>query len=177
MSVTSTSEIQYRRFQGYADPRLPEGQWYGSTRVNGDASGGDATVSLRFNRAGDPLSSKIFTLEDLSLFSNDGFARTAELRMSNMSGPTNEILEHRYALFLATTTNPARNAVRARDLTLLPVFLGSQRDTATQSLLSTIQLNTNGIEYFFQAAGYWWGARSILVDGGPQRPPGSIYGS
>jgi hypothetical protein len=177
MSVTSTTDIQYRRFSGHLDPRLPEGQWYASARVNADASGGEATCSLRFSRAGEPLSSKLYTLEALSLFSNDGNTRTIELRMSNMSGPTNEVLEHRYTVVADTTTNPARNAVRAREVTFLPIFLGAQRTTASQCLLSAIQTNTNGVEYFFQAAGYWWGARSVLADGGPQRPPGSIYGN
>jgi len=175
MSVTSTSDVQYRRFNGYADPRYPEGMWWGSARSNGDASGGQNTITLRFAGAGVPKSSKLFSIGTLSIRSNEAVDRVAELFVSNFDGPTNEQLEHRMALVIASITNPSRNAVRARELTAFPLFLGAHRAQGTQALASVIVVNTTGVEYFFQAEGYWWGGRSIMADGGPQNPPQGIY--
>jgi len=33
----------------------------------------------------------------------------------------------------------------------------------------------NTLAYEFEAEGYYWGARSLTANGGPQRPPSGLY--
>ncbi len=62
-----------------------------------------------------------------------------------------------------------------RDMAMLPLFLGSQRLPGITASFSMFADNVDTETYTFEAEGYRWSPRSVLVDGGPQRPPTGLY--
>lgn len=178
MSVTGEASVQYRRFQGYLDPRLPEGSWFGSTSVVGDASGGEALTRLIFQLASQgSRSSRMFNIERISTDSTLTVAETSRIQTTNMEGPTSGTLANRFSLLMPLPQSAAGPAIDARSLLFLPLFLGTPRAQGLQADVNIIFQNVTTILYVFEAQGYWWGARSVLADGGPQRPPNGIYGA
>jgi len=177
MSVVEQIDVRYRRFSGYLDPRYPEGHWFARASVTGDGSGGFATLSLVF--AGATLAtrnSRIYSLEQMSVSSTETTERVNLFTAANM-GTTQFAQNNEMAvrsLDLAFNT-PVAQAVEIGQLSFLPLFLGSQRFVGTTTSIDMLMTNVNAIVYNFEAQGYWWGPRSVLVDGGPQRPPSGLY--
>jgi len=178
MSVTGETPVSYRRFNGYRDPRLPEGSWFASTSVVGDASGGEALTRLIFQLASQGArSSRMFSIEKISTDSTLTVAETARIQTTNMEGPPSGTLSNRYTLLMPLPQASPGPAVDARSLVFLPLFIGASRAQGLQSDLNIVFNNVTTILYAFEAQGYWWGPRSILADGGPQRPPHGLYGA
>jgi len=174
MSVANTEAVFYRRFAGYPQPELPEGWWWGVVIVVGDASGGTANLSLALAPISGALNSRIFNLEQISISMGSSTPVDVRLQGSNLVGPGGATLTHDVALELLSAGSAS--VVRGSDLDMLPLFLGSANDRAQQAAISAVLNNVDGVTFAFEAEGYWWGPRSILADGGPQRPQRSIYG-
>lgn len=174
MSVVSQQDVFYRRFSGYQDPRFPEGYWFARGTVTGDATGGVMALDLVFTAAAiTSLNSRIYSLEQLSLTQGDNTDRTYELRGLNMTGlPL--AFTHNYAIEVRGLPGGG-GALDLRELAGLPLFLGSQNEVGTTQSVSLIIDNVNGLTYRAEGEGYWWGPRSVLIDGGPQRPPTGLY--
>jgi len=177
MTVLAVADVVYRRFNGYSDPRYPEGYWMGAVSVLGDGSGGLAVTTLHLQPGSTSLSSRIFSLEALSHFNNSTTDALAALETVNLGGPTNVLsIGFRRIMALEVTAVPVfGSAIRPRDLDLLPLFLGSQLVATTTAQVALSTPNVTGITYNLEAEGYWWGSRSVLQQGGPQRPPTGIY--
>lgn len=176
MAVVQSDIVAYRRFSGYLDPRWPLGYWVGSSTGSGDASGGNITIELVFALASQAsLSSIMFSLERVGLASSDAASREFRLSVQNMGQDGQAALLYETAL--ATITGAVtRSPLDARRTASLPWFLGSQR---IQGIQAEVQVDAGnpgvGVDFRFEAQGYYWGARSVLVDGGPQRPPTGLY--
>jgi len=146
------------------DPRFPIGIWITKGIVSGDASGGG--VSLQF----DYTPKYIISLEDMS--------------PAEITAPSSD---QRYTLEWYLYDLPSRgdyfiiagmgriptgyNFRSEGTFNILP-FL--QRvplvDISRYILKVTFTTNTNGHSYLVYAWGFVWDRRSLLEDGGPQRP-------
>lgn len=174
MTVANTNAVFYRRFNGYPSPALPEGWWWGRVRVTGDATGGTANMSLALAPIADALNSRMFSLEHMAVYSTEAADRGVRIQGTNLVGPGDLTLGHVIGGVLRASGNA--NALAGRDYAMLPVFLGSAALQSQQAAISAVLGNVDTIVYDFEAEGYWWGPRSILASGGPQRPVGSVYG-
>lgn len=174
MSVLAAEPVHYTRFNGWFEPQFPEGSWFGAVASIGDGTGGSNNLALQFNQVGGPLSSRIFTVEQMALFSGETGARIARIEAINLSSPPNLGFRGIYSMALATTS-PSGNSVSLSELRL-PIFLGSQEDAALISSFAAVIDNVDTVQVTLEVQGYWWGARSVFAPGGPQRPPTGIYG-
>lgn len=177
VSIVAQINVESRRYSGWIDPRYPIGYWQAALSLTGDATSGLLGIDLLFQQAnGAPrLNSQMYSVERFSITASDDVARFARIRAVNMGGPANEGFNHDYAVPLDIITGAGGVAVRTEALTFLPLFLGSQRTAAITAAFSLVTSNSNLIVFHFEAEGYRWSPRSVLVDGGPQRPPTGLY--
>ncbi len=173
MSVLNSQPVEYQRFNGYIERALPEGWWHGAVRGTGDGTGGTNNLALQFNQVGTVLSSRIFSLEQLAIYSGVAGALSGRLEQINLSSPESGDFRGIYTLNLGAHTEGT--ALRGSDLAFLPLFLGSQRDSALVASLAFVIANTDGGLVTLEAQGYWWGARSVSESGGPRRAPSGVY--
>jgi len=176
MAIVGQVVVESRRYSGWVDPRYPIGYWQAALTVTGNASGGALGVDLVFQPATEPaLNSQLYSVERMGVAQQQEFSRTARIRALNMGGPSNLGFLHEYTVEIALQITLGRAAVRAPDFNMIPLFLGSQREVGTTAALSLVVQNVDGIAVTFEAEGYRWSPRSVLVDGGPQRPPTGLY--
>jgi len=176
MAVVAQVVVESRRYSGWTDPRYPIGYWQAALTVAGDVTGGSLAVDLIFQGAAPPtLNSQMYSVERVGIFINDGTDRVANIGAINMGGPANQGFIQRYSILLVVQSSGQGEAIRGDQLSILPWFLGSQRTAGITASLSFVTANVNGPSFTFEAEGYRWGARSVLVDGGPQRPPTGLY--
>lgn len=175
MTVANTEPVFYRRFSGFTEKHLPEGWWWGRVEVTGDASGGQANLSLAFAPVSAAKSSRIFNLEQMSFRTDDVGAGTIQFQGSNFVGPGGNTLLHVWGD--ALVNGQTQSFLSGASQSALPIFLGSANLQTLQAAYTAVMGNSNLDVFVFEAQGYWWGPRSILVPGGPQRPPFPMYGA
>ncbi len=177
MAVVQSIVVESRRYSGWIDPRYPIGYWQAALTVTGDASGGLLAIDLVFQGATALLlNSQMYSVERVGVTASNNVARVVSLAAVNMAGPANQGFLNQYAIAMSPHTHGGGSAINGDQLTFLPWFLGSQRTPAITASLSMITTNTDLIVFTFEAEGYRWASRSVLVDGGPQRPPTGPYG-
>lgn len=178
MAIVGQIVVESRRYSGWIDPRYPIGYWQAALVVTGDASGGSLGIDLLFQTANGParLNSQMYSVERFSIKSADAVARTMSLEANNMGGPANEGFSHAYSVTVNIFSGVASKGSAVDMLNILPWFLGSQRTAGQTASLSLVTDNIDTIAFKLEAEGYRWSARSVLVDGGPQRPPTGPYG-
>lgn len=176
MALVGQIVVESRRYSGWVDPRFPIGFWQAALSVTGDATGGLLAIDLVFQSAFPVfLNSQMYSVERLGVVILDGVSRSVNVEAVNMAGPANQPFLQRYSFNTDVTTGLGRTSIRANQLGILPWFLGSQREAGTTASLSLVTDNVDTIAYTFEAEGYRWSARSVLIDGGPQRPPTGLY--
>ena len=175
MSIGTQILVSTRRYSGYLDPRYPLGSWQAVLEATGDASGGTLFIDLMFATSfAAALSSIIWSVEQIALQSTDATPRNFQLRTINMGGPPGSSLDNQHALITAVD-GTGGTSLDATDVSPLPMFVGSQSGIPTTALVGIVGTNVDLQVVHFEAQGYYWGARSILPDGGPQRPPTGLY--
>jgi len=176
MAVVGQQVIESRRYSGWTDPRYPIGYWQAALTVAGDASGGSLAIDLVFQTAAPSLlNSQMYSVERIGISTNDAVNRNMQVAPVNMGGPLNQGFSAGYTFLMDAITGVVRSSSRASMFTMLPWFLGQQRQAGTTASLSLIADNLDTILFTFEAEGYRWAPRSVLVDGGPQRPPTGLY--
>jgi len=176
MAVNAQIVVESRRYSGWTDPRYPIGYWQAARSLIGDATGGLAGIDLVFQGAlTNALNSQMYSVERISLTISTNSDFIAQVRAVNMAGPANQGFLQAYAVALSAISGSTDAALRTEALAFLPWFLGSQRTAGITASLSMVVDNVNLRIYDFEAEGYRWSARSVLVDGGPQRPPTGLY--
>ena len=177
MAVNVQVAVESRRFSGWLDPRYPIGYWWASLEATGDATGGRLGIDLLFQPADPPrLNSQLYSVERFAALNDDGNLAIVAIQAINMGGPSNLGFSHKYAVDMPVLTGLTETAARPEAMQMLPWFLGSQRIAGISASLSLGSVNLDTVIFKFEAEGYRWSARSVLVDGGPQRPPTGPYG-
>lgn len=176
MSIAAGIAIESRRYSGWIDPRYPIGYWQGALSLVGNASGGIIGLDLVFQPATSPaLNRQLYSVERFSATQNDGTDLDYSVAAINMGGPSNVGFLHQYAVRMIGRGGGGSGSLAGNDFTFLPLFLGSQRSPGTTASFTLVGLNILDVLVTFEAEGYRWDPRSILVDGGPQRPPTGLY--
>ncbi len=176
MSIVGQIVVESRRYSGWTDPRYPIGFWQAALAVTGDVSGGLLGIDLVFQLAtAARLNSQMYSVERFTITSTDNTDRHIQLTAPNMGGPANKGFTHEYAITMNAMDTPADGAMDPTSLNLVPWFLGSQRIPGVTASLTLVTDNLDGITFELEAEGYRWSARSVLVNGGPQRPPTGLY--
>ncbi len=177
MAIVGQIAIESRRYSGWTDPRYPIGYWFAALSLTGDASGGNHAIDLLFQPSDPPrLNSQMYSVERFGVTVSSATDKIHQIAAVNMSGPSNLGFQHEYSVTIVGQNGLTKAGVNPASLQLLPWFLGSQRTAGISASLSLISQNLDGVIVIFEAEGYRWGARSVLVDGGPQRPPTGPYG-
>lgn len=178
MSISKVSRVELRPWNASEDPSLPEGAWVASDIVSGDGSGGNMSVVFGFAPGSEPLSSRMWSLEQWSagfgtsllgdaigLITILGFDRLTQTR----------VFQSRFYAFDMVDTLIGSTAARPeqfpRSIWLGPPSLAGQDASLT---FGTVNLNAVGLRVTCQ--GYVWGPRSRLAPGGPRRPQGPVFG-
>lgn len=177
MAVVAQIVVESRRYSGWLDPRYPIGYWQAALSVIGDATGGNLAIDLLFQPAFPAfLNSQMYSVERFALRSTESSDRVVSISTVNMGGPSNLVFSNEYAVQIRSIANVTTAAAgQDQSQNLVPWFIGSQRQAGTSASLSLITSNLDGITFKLEAEGYRWSARSVLVDGGPQRPPTGPY--
>jgi len=176
MGVSVEGPIFIRPYRGFEDPALPVAHWMAAEFVMGDASGGSADITINFKPGGQPLSGRLFNLEEITVTLDQPTTGAVNLQTINMDrfnlliGPTtwDQAFSFQPGLFESTQPPDLKSG--------LPVFLGAAVSPATAAALQVSASNVSLRILRVRAMGYIWEARSILAVGGPQRPPSSLYG-
>ena len=177
MAVVGQIVVESRRYSGWTDPRYPVGYWQAALVVTGDATGGNLGIDLVFQGVLTPLlNSQMYSVERMGITTDASLDRDMRVSAVNMGGPTNLGFSHQYTILVGGQSAASGSAIRGDQLTILPWFLGSQRTAGVTASLSILTPNVDTLIVKFEAEGYRWSARSVLVDGGPQRPPTGPYG-
>jgi len=179
LSIVGQVNVESRRYSGWEDPRYPIGFWQASLQVTGDGTGGFLAIDLIFQQAngGARVNSQMYSVERFAASGSEATNRVVQLRSSNMGGPAPTSFQQRYALLLEDAGATIGSASRPDSQAICPWFLGSQRLAGITTGISLLTANIDTITFEFEAEGYRWSPRSVLVDGGPQRPPTGLYRS
>lgn len=176
MAIAAQIVVESRRYSGWADPRYPIGHWQAALAATGDLSGGELAIDLVFQGAlTAALNSQMYSVERFAIRIGDETDRTVRIAGINMGGPTNRAFFQSYSILLVGETGSTRSQIRGDQFSMLPWFLGAQRQAGTTASLSCVVPNVNTVVVTFEAEGYRWNPRSVLIDGGPQRPPTGLY--
>jgi len=173
MGVVTDLGVTLRRFNGWLDPRYPIG-----TTFNTGTGGGIQSISINFWNPATPLNANMYSLEQFWGLHSNRDGRSWSLRTFNMdSSPQGGSLDYGTSgTFTAGAGATGLEFVSAQDQAALQgIFLGRAIDKGLTSELvfSTDDTFAHILKAGFQ--GYYWDPRSVLVDGGPQRPPTGLY--
>lgn len=173
MSVTDIVDVQRYVWGGYQNPQYPIGQWFGSTAVLGDASGGTQEVIFRFQPlAAETLDANLYSCDQLSISTETETAQTGMIRTQNMG--LDRDAQSQFQTLGGVGTGDS--ASRPNDLPHR-MFLGGQRNIGQLAALTVRIGNNNGLLLVASAEGYIWGSRVRSSRGGPLYPPGALYRS
>jgi len=174
MSVIAVFNVQMRPFRGYDDPALPSAQWVGFGFALGDVSAGTMEVHHVFEPVGQPLSGRIFSLEQYYATRTGTTPATWGMRSQNMDRFSNTLGPANFHWAGEMRANVVETTIEQKDLRL-PIFLGGAATIPSAAFLQIFINNLNGETLRAGAMGYVWTPRSTLADGGPQRPPNGLY--
>jgi len=176
VTVVGSIVVESRRYSGWLDPRYPIGYWQAVLTVTGDATGGLIGVNLVFQEATTPrLNSQMYSVERLGITRAASTDHVFSVAATNMAGPANEGFIQQYIYRTLGRSGGGSSAIEASQLTNLPWFIGSQRAVGITASLALVGANSDLVDVTFEAEGYRWSPRSVLIDGGPQRPPTGLY--
>lgn len=173
-----TFRVELMPWRGYDNPSLPAGVWLAGGQVTGDATGGFNSAQFLFNLANEEASARQWNLEQFQV-RNGGTAigdiEEGQMRINNMGQFTID-----RALFLRTYhfRLPVGQFDSSTPVNVMsqPIFLGSLNLPGGTANIEFAIPNTNGGSISAVAWGYMWEPRSLMAEGGLQRPVGSLFG-
>lgn len=178
MSLTAAFDVITRPYSGYADPTLPIAAYIAQGVQTGDGSGGFLNLQFLFQLAAARDVSNLYNLEQFAVFSDQGVTIGANLdtvAMDHTGGPTVAFLQ-RWNLLLTFAGLGLGVAAPLSDQGALPLWLGRPQ-TGVDAGVQFQFVNSPGDNFTAVIQGFIWGPRSVLADGGPQRPPSGYFRS
>jgi len=176
MSVSVDTQHFRRPFAGWEDPALPEAIWVASSSALGDGGGGVREIRVVLQAAGQARSGNMFSLEQLTLRETNLSGTNYLVETVNMDTVGGLVGQAGYMQTLGLTNLVDGSANVAQGKTAQPLFLGAPFAIGI-AVVAFRTDNITGQTFSVFAQGYIWGPRSILAEGGPRRPAGSIFGN
>ncbi len=178
MTLILNLRTETRPYSGYEDPSLPVGAWIGAGSLVGDASAGFLVMNFLFQFGQQPLNSQMYNVERVAAEVSVGTTQQGHIETRNMDelAPNRPVGVQRWSF--ALVDDGADNAII--DLASqagLPMWLGRATAPLLECGVRVQFTNTNLLTYTVALQGYFWGPRSILAPGGPQRPPNGFLGN
>ncbi len=168
-----------RRWSGWAtNEGFPIGTWVAQAQVTGDATGGIMVAIINFNVATTPINRNLYSLEQCSTRNSNIVAGERTLRSVNMDEEQTIgaiALVWTFTGPAASGSSPFVGGPPSETTVLKRIFLGAQRFDGIAPTLRLEAPNSNGNGLTLAAQGYFWSPRSLLVEGGPQRPPSGMW--
>lgn len=177
MSVVGGRTIVKRQWRGYDNPSLPIGNYYCWATVLGDASGGTNTISIEYHPESQAAVTTFYSIEALELFTGQAADVRANMIAINFSGRLVEgaAANRQWTIFMDNHANGGAAALIDQGLKR-PIFLGTPTQPNQRASLSIVTSNSNGDSVQIWIEGYIWDGRSMMAEGGLQRPLQSLYG-
>ena len=176
MTISATTRLAFLPFAAPSGP-FPDGIWTSQQTVIGDASGGEMVIVHEVLLLTEPFSALMLTLEQFTLDDNANAADQVVLEIlgfeeHNPIGNNNLIMA-----FQTLTTDITVDAFGPAGMLQRPLFLGRADRTSGQPTQLSVRMNNrDGIALRDALYGYYWTPGAMNVPGGPQRPPGSLFG-
>jgi len=180
MAIIAVFTVQPRPWAASLDLSLPSGAWVVDGVVLGDASGGPKTLQFDFQKSTDPLSARLFSLEQFMLTSTSLPAAVTnwELQTFNLEAfERSAISPQVWGIEMERDRPNSAGAAAVLDSqSAMPIFLGAPIVASSASGFSFVTDNQDGIVMRAFAQGFFWGPGALIAPGGPQRPLRSVYG-
>jgi len=175
MSVTLQAPVIRRRWWGAdSNPGMPIGVWAAQANLTGDATGGELVLEFLFNPATAPTDSKLYSAEWITLRdAPSASGREVEVNTVNMDdvfGAWNQGFQ-----LLLVPSAGLQKRIRPIDQIPSKWFLGHQRFAGIATTLSFRKTNVDMETLTVGGQGYIWTPRSLLVEGGLQRPTNAMW--
>lgn len=153
---------------------MPIGVWASQANLIGDASAGSHVIELLFNPATAPTDSKLYSAEWITLRTTAA-AGTADVEISSIN--LDDVFGAWNQGYQVTLAAPVGLQRRIKPIDQVPSkwFLGHQRFAGIATTLSFRTPNVDLITLTVGAQGYIWTPRSLLVEGGLQRPANGMW--
>jgi len=136
------------------------------------------SINVRFSASAEATNSQMYSLEQLAIHATDAAALPVRIDMGNFDATPSQ--GSTGAIFTTYTVTLVVSAGSGASLPLnainLPLFLGAPRKDINVDL-SFDKVNDGVGSLAVSAQGYFWGPGAINAEGGPQRPPSSLYGT
>jgi len=177
VTVSTSDSIRIRPWRGYDDPGLPVGMYVAQGATLGDASGGDRIIFFDFKGEGNPVSGRLFNIEQINVIATGATAQVGHMVANNWESVSAVGLINRQWRFNLVNNNNGFAAMDEREYLPMPLFLGAV--APIPSLAADIEIGTDnedGDTLLATIQGYIWEARSIQAPGGLRRPTDSLYG-
>lgn len=137
---------------------------------------GDITINFVFHHPAAGINPNMYSLERFFAVDTSGTAGFLGLRTINMDQPGAGDTGLWAVALEMLGTEGGYQAVRPADLLgLVGTFLGRTSNQANSSSLTVEHDNILGNILTVGAMGFVWDTRSVMADGGPQRPVPSLY--
>lgn len=172
MSVEADIDVVRLPYNGWVEPALPVGQWQAQGQLSGDASGGFSVINVIFARVQAAPNEQLYNIEQMNVRNNGTTTDRGIMNVINMWAVDGGSTTFGIPLIAADTSGGLQLDVSGLNL---PIWLSSQQDNVSQAECEFVFDNVNGIVNRITMQGYVWNPRSILAEGGPQRPLGALW--
>jgi len=176
MAVAGRARVQLLPFRQFGGA-FPAGIWIGGVFAAGDASGGNVVLTLELNLLTEPFSALIFTLEQVELQPSDASSISYLLEATGFTQtPSANRFPRMGVAVSSVTSQPAAQFVS--NMLTKPFYLGQlDRDAGIDSVITIRTVNVDTESYIVHFLGYYWTPDAMNAPGGPQRPPGALFGT
>lgn len=179
MSVNTEGRVRFLPFRTPPSSAFPAGLWTGQIFAAGDVSGGQVTLTIEVNLLTEPFSALMFTIEQVEL--SDDAGATRQWLLDCIGFEEHDPVGTRIPRieFETTSANPTTaGALQASNMLRKPYFLGrADRQSGNDTAMRMITANGDGIAFQVGLFGYYWTPDAMNAAGGPQRPPGPLFGN
>lgn len=175
MSTASSILITPLGFAGFDNPALPIGIYVAQGGTGGDATGGIMAIRVVYHPAGPQQHSLMYNIEQLSghMGGNTGGGLQLVTENLGMITPSRPLTGTSWGVQFQARGSLA---TIANDTIKLPLWLGAPNLLGGRSSVDFGIVNIDADSINIVVYGYIWGPRSTLAPGGPQRPPGAMFG-
>jgi len=176
--VNQLRTVEYRPWNAFENPAFPEGAWFVSQSIAHAGGGGLVTAQVRFQAAGENLSSRLWSLEQFSLDTLGALGGiVVEVQTVNLETFERVGTVAQAVAFQMNDLPISGRAVKGSELSFLPWFLGAPRIEGLSAGLDIRTLDGGVGERTNQfLSGYFWGPAARNAPGGPQRPHTGLFG-